>query len=84
MDTRFKYLYQDKDRISQLYDLLVDPLERESISESDSTHRQQLANELLGWFQRSLARTEGSQRGEEIVDMEEDVMKKLRSLGYVN
>ncbi|NNE08553.1 MAG: sulfatase [Gemmatimonadetes bacterium] len=85
MDSRFKYIYQDKDRVSLMYDLVIDPLERQSIAESDSTRRQLLASELLQWFQRSLARTEGSQRGEEVVDiLEEDVVKKLRSLGYVN
>lgn len=84
MDARFKYSYQDKDRVSAMYDLVADPLERQPVAERDSTRKQQLANELLQWFQGSLKRTEGSQRGEDIVDMEEDVMKKLRSLGYVN
>ncbi|MBN1826598.1 MAG: sulfatase [Candidatus Eisenbacteria bacterium] len=80
---RYKFSYNEEQRRMALFDLLIDPGEKQDLAETDEEIVKEMADLLLAWFRGQLERTGGSLRGGEVVDMEEEVVEKLRSLGYI-
>ncbi len=80
---RFKYVYDERrSTVRELYDLLEDPEERHDLSGM----RPEIESELEAQLQRHLRRIykDGSRDERGAWNVEEDVVRRLRSLGYLD
>ncbi len=84
LDDRYKFMYCETTRSIQLYDLTLDRWEEDNLEKRRTELVSDMATRLLDWYNASLDQAGGNPRGEEVVDMEEEVIKKLRALGYVD
>jgi len=80
---RFKYSYDEVRGNRALFDLVLDPSERFNLVSQKPEIEKEMAQVLSDWIREMLARTDNTVRGEQIVNMEEEVIEKLRELGYI-
>ncbi len=84
LDDRYEFMYQSHGDRRLLFDLDADSLERNSIAADDPARVGRMAESLSEWFTNNVKRAGGEPQGGEIVDMDEEVIRKLRALGYVD
>lgn len=81
---RYKYSLSEAQPGGVLFDLSLDPGERHDIAADRPNVAAEMNRVLVDWYRAVLERTGGSVRGGETVDMEQEVVEQLRSLGYVD